>query len=257
MPARLKVIRGRDLDREHRIDENTPALLGRSVKCDIRIADGKASRQHCRIECGGGRWLLRDNDSRNGTFVNRERVTETTLNSGDTVRIGDTAYKFSIDGEPDEGALGGTEVLVEEETSSLRSAEEMPERQYAAPDDAKAESGSPAAEPGGTVCAQCGRELADDAVERGEATDIGGRIYCARCVVDHEEESGADEPDSAAAEDSDSVADLGSLLESLQRATEADQPAGEPEPDAGPEEPEPTQGKPGLLDRLRRKKKKH
>lgn len=48
--------------------ERESALLGRDLRCDLVIADPKASRQHARIERRGDRFVLVD-QSTNGTWV--------------------------------------------------------------------------------------------------------------------------------------------------------------------------------------------
>lgn len=43
-------------------------VLGRSRDCDLVVSSPNASREHCRIECNRGKFILRDN-SANGTYV--------------------------------------------------------------------------------------------------------------------------------------------------------------------------------------------
>lgn len=60
---------------------------------DIQLPpdDVHASREHARLVCDGGDWYLEDH-SRNGTFVNGQRVhnSRVRLNSGDRIKIGDS-----------------------------------------------------------------------------------------------------------------------------------------------------------------------
>ena len=57
--------------------------IGRSVKNDIRLADERVSRHHCRLEVeSSGVWVL-DLGSANGTIVNGERVSRRRLGPGD------------------------------------------------------------------------------------------------------------------------------------------------------------------------------
>ncbi|MEP7358030.1 MAG: diguanylate cyclase, partial [Anaerolineales bacterium] len=65
--------------------------LGRKPECDIVIVDESASRRHAEIEHNTNTNVLtvRDLDSTNGTFVNRERLTEPyVLGAEDQIRIG-------------------------------------------------------------------------------------------------------------------------------------------------------------------------
>ena len=64
-------------------------ILGRHSENDIVIDDESASRQHAELICQEDNIQIRDLDSLNGTFVNRERLTEPlALSSGDQIRIG-------------------------------------------------------------------------------------------------------------------------------------------------------------------------
>lgn len=59
----------------------------------IVIADPRISKRHIWIGVKNGRVVIEDQNSRNGTFVNdprSARVTETSLNSGDTVILGES-----------------------------------------------------------------------------------------------------------------------------------------------------------------------
>lgn len=59
----------------------------------IVIADPRISKRHVWIGVRNGRVVIEDQNSRNGTFVNdprSARVTETSLNSGDTVILGES-----------------------------------------------------------------------------------------------------------------------------------------------------------------------
>ena len=64
-------------------------IIGKSEAAGIRIpSDGALSREHLALERHGGRWLVRDLDSTNGTDVNGEPVTEAYLRDGDLLRAG-------------------------------------------------------------------------------------------------------------------------------------------------------------------------
>jgi FHA domain len=64
--------------------------LGHAEANDVPIpSDRTVSRVHAVLERIAGRWCVRDLGSRNGTFVNGERIwTERPLADGDEVRIG-------------------------------------------------------------------------------------------------------------------------------------------------------------------------
>ena len=68
--------------------------LGRAADNDLVIAHPSVSAHHAELHFDGEQFLLRDLSSSNGTFVNGERVTSTTLQDGDTVHLGPVALKF-------------------------------------------------------------------------------------------------------------------------------------------------------------------
>jgi len=94
-------------DHEHqRIVElaRSPLTIGRQAASDIALTwDDEVSRAHAEIECIGDVWTLADDGrSRNGSFVNGERVHgRRPLRHGDVIRIGRTtlAYIASATGE--------------------------------------------------------------------------------------------------------------------------------------------------------------
>jgi hypothetical protein len=69
--------------------------IGRSRESDIFLEDLAVSRLHATIyrdEMGG--YLLRDENSANGTSVNGQRITECALQEGDEIQLGQTILAF-------------------------------------------------------------------------------------------------------------------------------------------------------------------
>ncbi len=64
--------------------------IGRVPECDLPLDDVQVSRRHAELCVEGGRAILRDTASANGTFVNGRRITERELAIGDRVGIGTT-----------------------------------------------------------------------------------------------------------------------------------------------------------------------
>lgn len=66
-------------------------ILGRggaNVDCTIVLAERQVSRQHAEIFLDQGRYFLRDLDSKNGTYLNGQPVTEAVeLNDNDAIQI--------------------------------------------------------------------------------------------------------------------------------------------------------------------------
>ena len=78
--------------------DGSKAWLGRGSKCQIRIKDSRISRLHCVIISAGNNWYIADLDSRNGTYVNGERLTSPVrLSHNDTVNLaGAATMNFSV-----------------------------------------------------------------------------------------------------------------------------------------------------------------
>jgi FHA domain-containing protein len=78
-------------------------VLGRAPGSDLEIGwDPRVSGVHAHLERRGLRWVIEDDGlSRNGTFVNGERLRgQRTLRDGDVIGVGDTVMGFR-DPEPE------------------------------------------------------------------------------------------------------------------------------------------------------------
>lgn len=80
----------------YRIPINTfPALVGRETGLAVTLHSNNVSRQHAELLQLDGQLLIRDLGSTNGTYVNREPVTECRpLNPGDVIRFADTEFRL-------------------------------------------------------------------------------------------------------------------------------------------------------------------
>ena len=89
VPARpLLILRGRRGTRHQWAIEKRETLLGRSEVCDIRLPGRAVSRRHAQIAQTNQGYILRDLDSKNGTFVNGQEVEGTgVLRDGDEIQI--------------------------------------------------------------------------------------------------------------------------------------------------------------------------
>lgn len=76
--------------------------IGRTKDSDIYLADRHVSRRHAVIYWGGRHAYVEDLGSRNGTFVNGERVNKSVLISGDILRIGTVTLQFVQDEPADD-----------------------------------------------------------------------------------------------------------------------------------------------------------
>lgn len=71
-------------------------VFGRSSSCEVPVEDKKASRKHAEIWKDGASYFVKDLESANGTYLNGARITESEIQSGDLIRIGDTDILFQV-----------------------------------------------------------------------------------------------------------------------------------------------------------------
>lgn len=74
--------------------------IGRYRGCDLCIPLMQVSRKHCELYAYQGKLILRDLSSRNGTFLNGQKIDEVSVKAGDILRIGPLVFGVQIDGNP-------------------------------------------------------------------------------------------------------------------------------------------------------------
>jgi FHA domain len=95
--AFLVVEQGGGLSKGDHFDLFGGVSLGRSADADIRLNDRYASGVHARVFNRSGVYLVEDMNSTNGTLLNsRELHGEAELHPGDSIRIGDTEFRFEV-----------------------------------------------------------------------------------------------------------------------------------------------------------------
>lgn len=91
---RLVVMQGPALGRSFALAD-TVLMIGRAAESDISLPeDNTVSRRHASLAPEGNAFLLRDQGSANGTFVNGMRVTERVLQPGDEIQVGSTRLRY-------------------------------------------------------------------------------------------------------------------------------------------------------------------
>jgi DNA-binding NtrC family response regulator/pSer/pThr/pTyr-binding forkhead associated (FHA) protein len=91
-PARLRLRAG---GRERTIPVTSAGVVvGKDPTCDGPIDDPFVSARHLRIEPQGGRWVLVDLGSTNGTFISGARVARAELPLGVPVQLGDAEIEL-------------------------------------------------------------------------------------------------------------------------------------------------------------------
>jgi ABC transport system ATP-binding/permease protein len=94
-----------------------PVVVGRDPSCDLVIENKLVSRRHCEIDYAEDGWVVRDLDSRNGTFVDDQRAAYVAAVDGGQVRLGSVT----------EGALVRFKVIQEEvDDDAVAAAESAP-----------------------------------------------------------------------------------------------------------------------------------
>lgn len=91
-------------------------LIGRSEECTLCLDDERLSRVHAKIVLRDGRVSIQDLGSRNGTYVNDERLEASReLFPGDRIRMGKTHIRFLATGrrrrQQSSRTLGGVTML--------------------------------------------------------------------------------------------------------------------------------------------------
>lgn len=70
--------------------------IGRSPKCDLWVADPKASRRHFEIRKTPEGYVMADLISKNGTRLNGNNVNYSMIKDGDTISMGDSKLTFRL-----------------------------------------------------------------------------------------------------------------------------------------------------------------
>ena len=86
--------------------------VGRKEGVDICIKEGSLSSYHCdfiRMEDGG--YMLRDNNSTNGSRVNNEPVTERVLKNSDIIQLGSVEILYDSNDNSHTGTISRTHTI--------------------------------------------------------------------------------------------------------------------------------------------------
>ena len=90
-----------------------PVFIGRELPAQIRIGDTRISRTHARIESAGAHWVVVDEASTNGVFLNGRKVSTVSVADGMALHLGHPegiAVRFSFI-DPDAGTMFATHVM--------------------------------------------------------------------------------------------------------------------------------------------------
>jgi predicted component of type VI protein secretion system len=106
--------------------EGDQLTIGRDANNGVAINDAEVSRKHSRLTFQGGKYVLEDLGSTNGTFVNGQRLAgPVVLKAGDVVSLGEQIVLMYDAINTDTGAT----IAVSRKSARV----EPPQAQYAAP----------------------------------------------------------------------------------------------------------------------------
>jgi len=96
MDLKLKVLEGKNAGQEIAV-HGKKFLIGRAEDCNLRPGSELISRHHCVLLIEDGYLGIRDFGSKNGTYVNQERVVgERELKPGDHLTIGPLQFEIHV-----------------------------------------------------------------------------------------------------------------------------------------------------------------
>ena len=83
--------------------------IGRVEDNTFQIADPSVSSHHCEVHLRGSDIFIRDLNSTNGSFINGNKIEESVLKPGQTLRLGQVELKLEVEGAaPGAPAPGST-----------------------------------------------------------------------------------------------------------------------------------------------------
>lgn len=94
--ASLIVIDGWEEGFEFELDD-FPVFIGRDESCNVCIPLPSISRHHAVISWTDEKFILRDQKSTNGTYLNNKIITESLLKHGDEITVGEVTLKFVVE----------------------------------------------------------------------------------------------------------------------------------------------------------------
>jgi len=92
----LAVTEGPDAGRTARV-ERPHFVIGSGDGADLRLGDGTVSREHARLTLREGGVLVRDEGSKNGTWVGGVRLTEALVTADAVLALGSTKLKLKLE----------------------------------------------------------------------------------------------------------------------------------------------------------------
>jgi pSer/pThr/pTyr-binding forkhead associated (FHA) protein len=95
--AKLVVLTAGMTGRTHELKADK-TTVGRLEDNTFQIAEPSVSSHHCEVLLQGSEVLVRDLNSTNGTFINGEKISESILKPGQTLRLGQIELRLEAEG---------------------------------------------------------------------------------------------------------------------------------------------------------------
>jgi pSer/pThr/pTyr-binding forkhead associated (FHA) protein len=123
--AKLVVLSEGMTGRSHELNvEKT--TIGRVEDNTFQIAEPSVSSHHCEVLMRGSDIVVRDLNSTNGTFINGEKITESTLKPGQVLRLGQIELRLESGAAPPAPANKTTQTMAMKRGVSLNELEQGP-----------------------------------------------------------------------------------------------------------------------------------
>jgi len=93
---KLVVTAGPDKGRSFLFDKGGTLVIGRGKTATGRLKDRCVSRIHCQLRADRDAVILADCNSTAGTYLNKERIEEQSLQPGDVIQVGSTELRLEL-----------------------------------------------------------------------------------------------------------------------------------------------------------------
>jgi pSer/pThr/pTyr-binding forkhead associated (FHA) protein len=94
VPPPVALLEAEGLSEPLRLEDRL-VLIGRRETADVSLTENSASSAHAVLIATNGGHVVRDLNSRTGTFVNDAKIHEQVLQPGDTLRVGETTMRYA------------------------------------------------------------------------------------------------------------------------------------------------------------------
>jgi adenylate cyclase len=95
MPRLIQISPSSDISKAYELPPGS-VTVGRATDNQIFILDKSLSRHHVRFTRDENKVLLEDLTSKNGTYVNGERISSLDLQGGETIKCGDVKFRYEV-----------------------------------------------------------------------------------------------------------------------------------------------------------------